>query len=481
MRRVITIFLLTAFILALVSCGISNGGENDGSPSPGNNLPPTGGIGDEPTDDLPYIPAPTADPTGGLPRGEDGILIGSAVLDEPILLIGMPRIDPSSLINVRNGPSLDADRLTQIRIGEVVEAVEIVDGWYHVTVFSDMTNGYVRSDLVSPYGEPGTISDLQDDKGGSNVFVGADPSGLSRGADGVLIGSTTFDKPMRLMGMGTGEHVMINVRERPYIDAPRVACPWGTVTVGRGQVLDAFGVEDGWYRVRVYPGMFEGYVRSDLLVPLDDSKLYLADDLSDFDTRMGAAGQFIAPGPLVDVRSIAPDIEYCIIFATPDNFTGETQYSRDIPLLQLGTALKLKEAQELFKQDGYSIKLYDAYRPSSVSGRLSEIIKDRRYIARAGTSAHNRAAAVDITLVDADGNELEMPSPMHTFNSTSHRDSSAMSDEARANMNYMTEIMVRVGMSGTLSTEWWHYSDSEVSQYLPMDIEFRDLPITGVR
>jgi len=162
-----------------------------------------------------------------------------------------------------------------------------------------------------------------------------------------------------------------------------------------------------------------------------------------------------------------------MIFATPDNFTGRTLYERDICLLREGTVEKLARAADIFRQDGYRIKIYDAYRPSSVSGILFSIVGDATYVAGAGKSIHNRAAAVDMTLLDADGNELEMPSPMHTFDRTSNRNSTAMSAEARKNMDYMTSVMVQCGFT-TVRSEWWHFSDSGASRYPPLDLTFRD-------
>lgn len=487
MKKIIFIAIFTLMLAALFSCNGETGAivSYDPITDPATEEDPSDGTGDgidgEPPVDNDEPPPPVfIDPTGGLPRGADNILAGSAVLDEPVLLMGMG-VDPVVVINVRDGPSLEAGRLTTIGRGEVVEAFEIVDGWYSVTVFASMTEGYIRSDLLVPYVMPDIDDEFPEDEESSNVFTGADPSGLARGADGILIGSVDFNEPIFLMGMSSNPLAIINVRKGPSIDAFRVNSEWGTVTIGKGQKVEAFGVEDGWYRVRVHPGMFEGYIRSDLLVPYDETRQYYADSISNFDTKMSRDEELISESTLVDLRTVAPDIVYSLIFATPDNYTGNTQYSRDVPLLQAGTAEKLRQAQELFKQDGYSIKLYDAYRPSSVSGRLYNLIRDARYVAKAGTSIHNRAAAVDITLVDATGTELEMPSPMMTLDSSSHRDSKAMSDEARANMNYMTEIMKQVGMSNVISTEWWHFGDSESSKYLPIDIEFRDIPFSVAR
>ncbi len=175
---------------------------------------------------------------------------------------------------------------------------------------------------------------------------------------------------------------------------------------------------------------------------------------------------------LVDVKSVDPTIVTYMIFATDKNFTGKKLYAKSLCLLQKGTAEKLKKAQALFKKDGYSIKVYDAYRPLSVQKILYSIVKDGTYIAPPRTgSNHNRGAAVDMTLVDGKGNELEMPSPIHTLNRKANRDYPGMSAQARKNMQYMAKVMRQCGFS-TIESEWWHFSDTEEERYMVTDYDF---------
>ncbi|MDR2600679.1 MAG: SH3 domain-containing protein [Oscillospiraceae bacterium] len=378
-------------------------------------------------------------------RDENGILIGSMVFPEPVLRVGHFREaeTENNVINVRSGPSLDSPISGQINYRRVVEATEVVNGWYNVTVLSNersnIITGYIRSDLLREYSEEGSHNHTQ-------------------------LGSEMYSEPVKLVGALS----IANVREGPNGVYDVVA------TIGRGQLAEATELVDGWYKVTVFPGMFVGYIDSSFLVEHLESRKFFAEPRIDSINVRQSSGEVITrESKLVDVRELIPDIEVYLIFATPDNFTGRTLYDRDIFLLQEGTARKLLRAQELFKQDGYRIKVYDAYRPSSVSGILFDIIRDPNYVARAGTSSHNRAAAVDITLIDEFGNELEMPSPMHTFNSTSHRDSSAMSAEAKKNMDYMASIMRQSGFT-TIQTEWWHFSDSDSSRYPPLDFSFKD-------
>ena len=298
----------------------------------------------------------------------------------------------------------------------------------------------------------------------------SDHGGLQRGDDGILIGSAVFNEPLLLMGTDDG----INVRMAADVDSLHVA------VIGLGQVAEATEVVNGWYRVTVYPGMYTGYVRSDFLVEYDKSKQFFAETRIDYIEVTRSNGETVVlESRLVDVMAELPELEYYIIFATPYNFTGRTLYARDLCLMQAGTVEKLRNAQEIFSQDGYTIKVYDTYRPSSVSGILYDIIGDPMYIAPRGTSVHNRAAAIDMTLVDASGRELAMPSPMHTFNRTSHRDSSEMSVEARSNMEYMTSVMRRCGFT-TVQSEWWHFSDSESGKYPPLDLMFTEFSVYSV-
>jgi len=436
-KKYISAVLFFTLVFALCACAPTsedNPGQ-DVSPSPISDDEHDESDYYDDGDDIPYAPEQPPEPVT-LERGEDGILIGSMVFHEPVMRVGHFRDGETedNVINVREGPSTDTTIVGQINYRKVVEATEVVEGWYRVTVLSNnqtgMLTGFIRSDLLKEYNEEGTHNRTQ-------------------------IGSRVFDEPVLLVGAVNN----INVRTRPGADNPRVA------TLGFGQIAKATEVVDGWYHITVLPGMFTGYADSELLVEYLDTRQFFA-----VTYKATINGRNIE---LVDVRTIIPNIEYYLILATPDNFAGKPLYDRDVPLLQRSTAEKLKKAQDIFQQDGYRIKLYDAYRPSAVSGIMYDIVRDTNYVARAGTSSHNRGAAVDMSLVDADGNELEMPSPMHTFNSTSHRNSRDMSEEARSNMVYMTGVMVSVGFT-TLQSEWWHFSDSATSGYPALDLSFTD-------
>lgn len=181
------------------------------------------------------------------------------------------------------------------------------------------------------------------------------------------------------------------------------------------------------------------------------------------------------PSGLVYVVDEDPTIIIDLKYATTDNFTGKKVYNYSACMLQKNTMKKLINANNEFKSLGYAIKIWDAYRPSDVQKNLWELVKDRRFIADPNLygSRHNRGAAIDITLVDSTGKELEMPTKFDEFNESAFRNSK-MSDAARKNLDLLTTIMVKNGFK-TIETEWWHYDDSDADSYPILNIPFEEL------
>lgn len=178
---------------------------------------------------------------------------------------------------------------------------------------------------------------------------------------------------------------------------------------------------------------------------------------------------------LVLVEDVIPDIEIELKYATKDNFTKKQVYPYDICVLQKTTAMKLKKANEELMEMGYHLKVWDAYRPLSVQKIFWDIIPDSRYVANPNTggSKHNRGTAVDVTLVDMDGNELEMPTGFDDFSDKAARSNKNVPETVKKNVELLTNVMVKHGFT-TISTEWWHYNDSDSANYVAMDVELEE-------
>lgn len=174
--------------------------------------------------------------------------------------------------------------------------------------------------------------------------------------------------------------------------------------------------------------------------------------------------------PLVDIHSVDPTILVDIRYATPDNFMKRVLYPANRCLLRESVARRLARVQQDLRAEGLGLKIYDGYRPLSVQKLMWEVMPDERYVANpAKGSRHNRGAAVDVTLVDASGAELEMPSGYDEFSDRAHHDYAGGSAAARMNRQRLRQAMEKHGFTA-LETEWWHYDAPGARQYAVMDV-----------
>lgn len=183
----------------------------------------------------------------------------------------------------------------------------------------------------------------------------------------------------------------------------------------------------------------------------------------------------------VDLREYLPKAQFDMKFTKADeNITGRSLYP-DVALLEATTAQKLYNAYTQFLSDGYILKICDAYRPHSAQEALWNEVRNVNYIAnpKGFGSWHQYGRAVDITLVDAaTGEELSMPTEMHAFESLAGRGHSAdWTEEQRANVSYMTRVMVSCGF-GTLNSEWWHYEYTGSGGKLDPNLDLNALLMT---
>lgn len=272
----------------------------------------------------------------------------------------------------------------------------------------------------------------------------------------------------------------LNLREAPDTESRIIASIGYEDTV---EVIDA--ANEDFLRV-LYNGQ-ECYCANRYLVPAAEQLYgyvapmyeYKRDEKGNIVYGSDGVTPVTLKSELIDIRLVIPDITVYQIFGTDENFTGRVLYKRSVPVIQTDTARKLAAAADRFRRDGYTIKLYDSYRPKSVQYILYDIVQNSAYIANPYNSAsnHNRAAAVDITLLDRNGNELEFPTPMHTFTKRVYRSSSSeWTDEQRRNVNYMTNVMLESGFK-LINTEWWHFSDTDYPSFIVMDIAMEDIPM----
>jgi D-alanyl-D-alanine dipeptidase len=160
----------------------------------------------------------------------------------------------------------------------------------------------------------------------------------------------------------------------------------------------------------------------------------------------------------VNLKDYSSDFIYDMKYATPDNFLKAKVYDCAECYLRLKTVKALVEANNAFMKKGYRIKLYDCYRPLTIQKRMWIIVSNPKYVADPSKgSIHNRGGAVDITLVDPMGNELDMGTAFDFFGPEAAHDYSTLPGKVRKNRKLLRKIMEQNHFK-RFDSEWWHYN-----------------------
>ena len=171
-------------------------------------------------------------------------------------------------------------------------------------------------------------------------------------------------------------------------------------------------------------------------------------------------------GNLVKLFDYDTDFIIDLRYATEDNFTGKRVYDSDECWMDKHTCMILIKARDIFKKDGYRVKIWDAYRPISAQKKFWEIMPDDDFVARPPDMekikkfrpTHMNGLCVDVTLTDMDGNDIEMPSQFDDMSERSALESPLNSDTAKKNGRYLKEVMDSVGFL-SYDQDWWHFYD----------------------
>ncbi|HEX8013814.1 MAG TPA: M15 family metallopeptidase [Flavobacterium sp.] len=166
----------------------------------------------------------------------------------------------------------------------------------------------------------------------------------------------------------------------------------------------------------------------------------------------------IADSTFVNLKEYSKDFIYDMKYATEDNFLKAKVYDCAECFLRLKTVKALIAANKKFMNKGYRIKLYDCYRPLSIQKKMWEIVSNPEYVAdpKKG-SIHNRGGAVDISIVDAGGKEVDMGTPFDFFGIQASHNYTKLSKKVISNRKFLKKIMTENGFN-SFDSEWWHYN-----------------------
>lgn len=181
---------------------------------------------------------------------------------------------------------------------------------------------------------------------------------------------------------------------------------------------------------------------------------------------------------MVELRSLIPAIRYDLRYATTNNFMHRRMYAANIrhTFLRAPAAHSLAAVQQELSTQGYGLKIFDAYRPYSVTVSFWKLVKDERYVANpAKGSGHNRGLAVDLTIIDLKtGKELDMGTGFDNFTDTAHQNFTGLPEAVLKNRQLLKTTMQKHGFA-PFETEWWHYYWPNDKNYEVLDIPFNKL------
>lgn len=181
--------------------------------------------------------------------------------------------------------------------------------------------------------------------------------------------------------------------------------------------------------------------------------------------------RFVSSSPEYVEIGIADGVAVDLRYATTNNFTGLNLYGEfDRAFLHKIAAAKLLRAVERLGliEPEYRLVIFDALRPRSVQWVLWENVvgtDQQKYVANPkGGSIHNFGFAVDLSILDGAGRELNMGTPFDDFTPLAQpRYEEKFLKEGRltgaqvANRRLLRRVMEEAGFNA-LRLEWWHFN-----------------------
>lgn len=177
---------------------------------------------------------------------------------------------------------------------------------------------------------------------------------------------------------------------------------------------------------------------------------------------------------LVDIKSINKSILVELRYASENNFMHIILYDTlQECYLQREVAVRLSKCQHYLDSihPGFHLKVFDGVRPLQVQremwNALDSIPRSRRgkFVSNPNNgSVHNFGAAVDLTIVDEEGNELDMGAGYDDFREIAFPKleqqflkSGLLTQLQVNNRKLLRKVMMSQGFRN-IPSEWWHFN-----------------------
>jgi D-alanyl-D-alanine dipeptidase len=173
---------------------------------------------------------------------------------------------------------------------------------------------------------------------------------------------------------------------------------------------------------------------------------------------------------LVDIQKVCPDIRVELKYSTDDNFLHKDVYGDLEKCFLLNeAALKLAAAQKALAslKPGWRLKVWDGARPRRIQAAMWALVKDtpqQPFVANPERgSIHNYGAALDLTIQDEKGRELDMGTPYDFFGDLAQpRLEETFLKQGQLTLNQvqnrrlLRKVMTEAGFIA-ITSEWWHF------------------------
>lgn len=175
------------------------------------------------------------------------------------------------------------------------------------------------------------------------------------------------------------------------------------------------------------------------------------------------------PPHLTQITEQSHDVTIDLIYASANNFTGQVIYRHALCFLHPQAETGLRKAIVAARGFGLRLKILDAFRPQAAQEALWAVAPNPDYIAdpKKGSN-HTRGVAVDLTLLDANGQALDMGTPVDTMSSASHHFYADHPEAVQVNRMRLLTIMLEAGFIHH-PREWWHYQLPDAGRFLLID------------
>lgn len=179
---------------------------------------------------------------------------------------------------------------------------------------------------------------------------------------------------------------------------------------------------------------------------------------------------------MVDVHAMDPSLIVDLRYATTNNFTKTILYdSLEIAYLHPLAAKKLVKAHAILKakHPNYRFLIFDVARPLSVQRKMYQVVQDTPYAAYVAnpsrTGLHNYGMAVDLTICDTKGVELDMGTHFDFFGAAAGINKEEelitrgiLTRKQVDNRKLLRQVLVEAGFL-TIRGEWWHFNAVSLS------------------